>query len=226
MTLTETCIGSLSEACYIESKDAHLNIAKTCIDYLLSDGLSDWETIKSTTTDQQNSFNVARLTHPFLDYATKNWAYHALKCEQDDEELFQLLDLLLDSKSPIFAAYIATTDSKSSVDKTSALHIAASSGLAFYTKHLLEEGHDANLQDREQRTPLHLAANNGFEEVVEELNKYGAEMCKDDYAGFTPIHLAACANRKKVVKALLKAGVSPLEKRTRDHPGNWCGNAR
>jgi len=214
------------EFSYIEAKDAHLDIAKTCIDYLLSDGLSDWETIKSTTTDQQNNFNVARLTHPFLDYATKNWAYHALKCERDDENLFKLLDLLLDSKLPIFAAYIEITDPKSAANSTSALHIAASSGLAFYTKHLLEAGYDANFQDRKQRTPLHLAASNGFEEVVEELLKHGAEMCNDEYSGYTPIHLAACANRKKVVRALLKAGVSPLERRTHDHPGNWCGNAR
>jgi hypothetical protein len=222
----ETFIGSLLEFSYIESKEAHLNITKTCIDYLLSDGLSNWETIKSTTTDQQNNFNVARLAHPFLDYAIKNWGYHALKCEKDDEDLFQLLDLLLDSKRPIFAAYIEITDPKSTVNKTSALHIAAFSGLAFYTKRLLEAGHDANFQDRKQRTPLHLAASNGFEEVVEELLKHEAEMCKDDYSGYTPIHLAACANREKVVRTLLKAGVSPLESRTHDHPGNWCGNAR
>jgi hypothetical protein len=223
--LTLTYTGSLQEISHIESKDTHLNIAKTCIDYLLSDGLSDWETIK-TTTDQKNNLNVARLRHPFLDYATKYWAYHVQKCEKDDEDLFQLLDLLLDSKSPMFAAYIETTDPETVADKTSALHIAASSGLACYTKHLLEAGHDANFQDRQQRTPLHLAANNGFEKVVEELVRSGAEMCKDDYAGYTPIHLAASSNRKKVIRVLLKAGVSPLERRTHDHPGNWCGNAR
>jgi hypothetical protein len=210
------------EFTYIESKDAHLDIAKTCIDYLVSDGLPDWDSIKSKNTDQQINFNVARLTHPFLDYATKHWAYHALKCEKDDDDLFQLLDILLDSKAPIFAAYIEITDPKTTVNKTSALHIAARSGLAFYTKHLLESGHDANFQDRKKRTPLHLAASNGFEEVVEELVKHGAEKCKDEYAGYTPIHLAASANRKKVVRALLKAGVSPLEPRPHDHPGNVC----
>jgi len=197
-----------------------LDIAKTCIDYLISDGLLDWETIKSKNKNQQIVFNVARLTHPFLDYATKNWAYHALKCEKDDEDLFQILDLLLASKSPLFAAYIEFAEPNSTVGKTTALHIASRTGLVSYTKHLLESGHDANFQDHEKRTPMHLAASNGYDEVVEELVKHGADKCKDEYAGYTPIHLAARANRKKVVRVLLRAGVSPLERRTHDHPGN------
>lgn len=204
-----------------------MDIAKTCIDYLLSDGLSDWDATQCLPADKQNKLNIARLTHPFLDYSTKHWAYHALKCEKNDEDLFELLDLLLgDTKRPIFAAYHEVTDPQSSIKNESALHIAAFSGLAFYTRHLLEAGHNANFQNRQQRTPLHVAANNGFEDVVEELVKHGVELCKDEYSGYTPIHLAACANRKMVVRVLLKAGVSPLERRTHDDPGNWCGNAR
>lgn len=177
-------------------------------------------------TDRNTHLNVARSIHPFLDYATKYWAYHVLKCEKDDKDLFKLLDLLLVSNPTIFAGFIEITNPRFDARETSALHIAASSGLAFYTKHLLEAGHDANFQDQEQRTPLHHAAKGGFDKVVEELLKHGAEKCKDEYSGYTPIHLAASAYRKKVVRVLLKAGVSPLERRTHDYPGNRCGNAR
>ncbi|KAF4628947.1 hypothetical protein G7Y89_g9203 [Cudoniella acicularis] len=226
LTSSRKIVGSPLDFPSIKSTEAHLDIAKTCIDYLLSDGLSDWDSIKNTTEAGQERINVARLKNPFLDYSTKYWMYHVLRCEKADEDLFKLLDSLLDTKSTLFSSYLEFGYPKLLADKTSALHIAATCGLTIYTRHLLQAGHDTDLKGQKSRTPLHQAASKGFEETVEELLIHGAAPCLDDYAGEMPIHLAASRNHSKVVRVLLKSGVDPLAKRTRNPPGRRGGRSR
>lgn len=201
----------------IASSDTHLEIAKFCVDYLLSDGLADWESIK----DQK----VAKMKHPFLDYAANFWQFHVAKYEGSDDDLFKLLDSLLQASSTEFAAYLEFIGAKGDSPKSSDLQTAVIAGLVPYSSHLLKLGREIEFKDRKSRTLMHRAAKEGHHKIVEILLAHGAANNPDDYCGQTPLHYAASRNHAEVVSLLLKAGVDPLTPKTKEHPGNWCGNA-
>jgi ankyrin repeat protein len=60
--------------------------------------------------------------------------------------------------------------------------------------------------------------------VVALLLENGASNNKDDKFGLTPLHEASSRNHFAIVKLLLKSGVDPFTPKTKDYPGNWCGN--
>ena len=72
---------------------------------------------------------------------------------------------------------------------------------------------------------MHRAAAKGHFQVVKILLKHGADSDPDDNVGLKPLHLAASGNHAAVVKVLLEAGVDPRTPKTKEYPGNWCGNA-
>jgi len=214
---------------HVDLSETHLAIAKLCVDYLLSDWLPGWD----NNDDAEDKLSSARMTHPFLDYALNNWHYHVSIYGKFDQELFQLVDRLMEPNSKALSSCrrlmkldIGKTDVHVRSKQISPLHICAMKGLAEYALHAVEIGQDLNSLDPESRTPLHRAAETGNHGVVEVLLRSGAANNIDDVAGLTPLHLAASANHGAVVKSLLEAGVDPFTPKTREYPGRWCGNSK
>ena len=62
--------------------------------------------------------------------------------------------------------------------------------------------------------------------MIELLVATGADPAREDAIhGLSPLHQAARANHSEAVKVLLQSGVDPLTKKSKEPPGNWCGNA-
>ena len=136
-----------------------------------------------------------------------------------------MLDDLIEPKSKSFLSCLDIMGDDSGPGKASPLHVAASKGLHHYIAHLIELGKDANFVDPESRTSLHRAAGKGDHKAVEVLLKHGAGNDTDDHSGLKPLHLAASRNHADVVKILLEDGVDPFTPKSKEDPGNWCGNA-
>ncbi|KAL2075247.1 hypothetical protein VTL71DRAFT_190 [Oculimacula yallundae] len=214
---------------HVERSQTHLVIAKLCVSYLLSEWLPD-KVNDNETTDGNLS---ARLEHPFLDYALHNWTHHVLNYGKSDNELFRLLDRLLEPGSISLSSCLKFTDfglkdrdAVKHFESISPLHICALKGLTAYSIHLIKLGQEIDGLDFESRTPLHRAAEKGHHGVVEALIQNGAANNMADWAGFTPLHLAASSNNAMAVKALLISGVDPFTPKTREHPGRRCGSAK
>lgn len=214
---------------HVDLSETHLAIAKLCVNYLLSDWPPNW----NENDDETDNLSSARLKHPFLDYALNNWHHHVSKYGDIDQELFQVLDRLLEPNSKALSSCrrfmrldICKEEVNSRSKRTSPLHICALKGLTAYAAHLVKLGQDVNSLDPESRTPLHRAAEKGNHGVVEVLLRNGAANNMDDFAGLTPLHLAASANHAAVMKLLLVAGVDPFTPKTREHPGRRCGNSK
>jgi ankyrin repeat protein len=114
-----------------------------------------------------------------------------------------------------------------SARNVTALHIAAKTGLLSYTEtRLRSKDVDVNQIDGVGRTALWWAADKGHAAIVRLLVQAGADPDKaETTAGLKPLHQAASQNHHEAVAALLEAGVDPLTRKTKEHPGRWCGNA-
>lgn len=71
---------------------------------------------------------------------------------------------------------------------------------------LLDSGANANLRDRDGRTPLHWAANRGGIGLVKLLLDSGADVNARDNDKLTPLHAAARKDRREAAKLLLERG--------------------
>ncbi|CZR68979.1 uncharacterized protein PAC_18880 [Phialocephala subalpina] len=208
----------------ISGHDTHVSMAKLCVEYLLS-GLRELSSKEDENTSRPKCMTKnARMTLPFLDYSLNYLYYHILKTEESDETLFLLMDRLLVADPETFSLYMTLLEPEFD-GEPSPLHLVASKGLAAYTKHLIQLGQDIECLDPQGQRSLHHAASNGHVNVVRTLLERGASNNPDDKRGHTPLHLASSANRSGVVKILLAAGVDPLTPKTKEDPGNWCGNA-
>jgi hypothetical protein len=106
------------------------------------------------------------------------------------------------------------------VDKMTALHVAAGRGHAALVKALIEAGADVNKLASidavdaigkvtgvlHNVTPLYVAAQEGHTHVVMELIKAGADVNQANSEGFTPLYIAACNGHEGCVALLIQAG--------------------
>jgi ankyrin repeat protein len=161
------------------------------------------------------------MNRPFLDYAITCWHHHTSKYGHSDDDLFLMLDRLIEPKSKSFSSCLHMMKAESRPGKVSPLYVAASKGLASYTAHLLEIGHDINARDVQMRTPLHLASKEGHHKVVSVLLQEGATSDMDEVAGLKSLHITAARNFPKTVKLVLESGVdrSPLRQKNTPEDG-------
>ena len=201
----------------------HRAFGVVCIDYLSSEWFNDW--VISNDRLPNNAPGMVRMKYPFLDYAINNWSYHLCEFDTDDEGINLKLDELLLPDSKCFLSCLNLMGMDSRPGKILPLHVSASKGLDHYIPHLIALGQDINRTDADKRTPLHRAAENGFHKVVKVLLEHGAANDPDDHHGLKPIHIAASRNHSVCVKLLLDSGVAPFTPKSKEDPGNWCGNA-
>jgi len=112
------------------------------------------------------------------------------------------------------------------VDKMTALHVAAFNGHAAFVKALIEAGADVDkLTSPETNigvvfhnvTPLYAAVTNGHTHVVIELIKAGADLNLANSNGVTPLYAAAFIGHEGCVAVLIQAGA---DIRKADKAGN------
>ncbi|CAF9930044.1 MAG: hypothetical protein ALECFALPRED_004507 [Alectoria fallacina] len=215
----------------VDTAASHRSMAIICVNYLICGWADDWhykgpEVRPYHFQPHPPSEAVAVYAkYPFLKYANSCWSHHAVQFGQADQDLFQLLDRFMAPNSKAFAAWHELRKAETRFAKGSALLVAAGEGLAFYVEHLIQLGQPINDEDTDGRTAMHRAAAKGHFQVVKILLKHGADSDPDDNVGLKPLHLAAWGNHAAVVKVLLEAGVDPRTPKTKEDPGNWCGNA-
>ncbi|MCJ1255632.1 hypothetical protein MMC24_003449 [Lignoscripta atroalba] len=206
----------------------HRAIAFTCINYLTSSWLDDWEirpmrpAAKSFT--HKHTSQTIRLKHPFLEYAATNWHHHVSKYDKADKDLFSVLDGFMTKESKAFSSWLDLTRPNKQFHKLLPIHVAAYKGLNHYMVHLMQLGQDIESLDHNSRTPIFHAAIIGHDKVATTLLKHGAKNDLDDCCGLKPLHHAARANHFAVVKLLLESGVDPFAPKTKD-TDRWRGPA-
>jgi ankyrin repeat protein len=89
------------------------------------------------------------------------------------------------------------------------IHEAAVNGQSAQVTALLESGVDANLKDREGRTPLMYASFNGHTEVIKRLVEKGADINLQDIYGRSALMMASSGPYPVAVKLLLDHGADP-----------------
>lgn len=215
----------------IDPAASHRSMTVICVNYMISGWADDWQ--YKSPEDQSYHFRThlpseivaVYAKHPFLKYASSSWSHHANQFGQADQELFLLLDHFMAPDSKAFAAWHELKRAEVHYVKGSALQVAAEEGLMSYVEHLIQLGQLVNDIDTAGRTAMHRAAAKGYSQVIGSLLKQGANPDPDDKVGLKPLHLAASGNHAAVVKVLLEAGVDPRTPKTKENPGNWCGNA-
>ena len=66
---------------------------------------------------------------------------------------------------------------------------------------------DANIHDKEDKTPVHVAAERGDTQMVESLiDKFGGSIRARTRDGSTLLHIAACSGHTSTALAFLKRG--------------------
>ncbi|THV44895.1 hypothetical protein BGAL_0560g00040 [Botrytis galanthina] len=117
----------------------------------------DW----SIATLYSIGFRKAKIDHPFLDYAIRNWTYHGHHYDIEDKSVFDAVSAFSNPESIDFRRWLTlewgirfiTEDS----EVPSLAHVAAFSGMSSYLKLLLSKTEDINSKDTGGRTLLHWA---------------------------------------------------------------------
>jgi ankyrin repeat protein len=86
------------------------------------------------------------------------------------------------------------------------LHAALRKGHTDIALFLLQQGADANAQDRRRQTPLHVATREGYIEVIQSLITHGADPNAKDRDKETPLALASRYGRLDAIQLLLQHG--------------------
>lgn len=169
----------------------------------------------------------ARLRHPFLEYAVKDWSYHANRYDVEDEIFFRSVTNFVNSENIDFQTWLdlewdnAWPTMSTQIERIpSPLHIAAFAGLTKYATALLRNNQSVHSLDRHGRTPLFWACRKGQTGIVSLLLKHGSDPNAEDARGVKPLHEAARKNFSQIVKMLLEAGVDPHTPKTRENYEN------
>ncbi|KAH9210814.1 putative ankyrin repeat domain protein [Leptodontidium sp. 2 PMI_412] len=209
---------------------AHRSLMFSCIDYLKSGCFDSWSVgERLTTADYEKcpSFESQRqlmVQFQFLQYASQNLLYHAVKCDAHDIQLAHKLDELLQYGSHDFESwkdFFFAKEGKTPPDDFHPLHVASQAGLTAYTVWLLGKGADPNLVDSQMRTAAAYAAMYGHSETLAVLLNQNASFTIKDWDGLQPIHHSSKGNHVDALRCLLDAGANPMSPKD-DEDHNWC----
>lgn len=235
----------------LNSQEVHKRLGTSCLKYLKCGALLPNIAVKSDSVKASPSckceeegvecrckksvdtynYQEARLRYPFLEYAVKNWSYHASLYDVQDEEFFESINDFLNYNSPEFRRWLelewSTAFSRPESECPSALHIAAFTGLCCYAESLPSEARDVSSSDADGKTPLHWACRKGHLRMCSFLLNHGAQPDAEDWRGVKPIHESARKNYAQIVRMLLESGVDPMTPKTREnHAGRLLGGER
>ncbi|PNY26502.1 Ankyrin repeat domain-containing protein 50 [Tolypocladium capitatum] len=190
--------------------DAQLDIATICIAYL------SFKAFDEGFCGADDVFEERLRSHPFYNYASRNWGHHVYEASSLFPGLIDFLECehkVVASAQALIVAKLYPEHCQYSQDATrvvSGLHLAAYFGLSEVVRILLGRGHGADTADSDERTPLSHAAERGHDAVLETLLAQEVEV--DSRAtirgnrGRTPLSFAAENGHLTIVKALLERG--------------------
>ena len=202
---------------YIQSHpdllSSNLYLAKICLTYLLYDGIQS-----------ADSASDAMLNHPFLPYASKNWAAHVKGDGESDpeilnhlEELFRSHDKFLRVAKLHYSMKILKTSGDKKIPISTPLHIAAGAGLNSVAEKLLQKSGDPTQLAFSENiygwTPLHEASIGGHSEMVAQLLRLanGCDINTPDNEGMTALLRAAQGGHAEVLRILFQNGATVTE---------------
>jgi ankyrin repeat protein len=187
--------------------DAQAQITTACLTYLSFD-------IFGQDYSHNNRISSLLQDHALLDYAARNWGYHAhgqveetcknmvLKFLQDGSKVNVAGQILLDSSNVPYPGVMPRDP-----PKNLGMHVASCFGLQQTINYQLQDGTDPNAVDHYGRTALSYAAQNGHEAVVMLLLTWsGIEVNIPEGNCDAPLSFACANGHKTVVKLLLKKG--------------------
>ncbi|CAG8192289.1 unnamed protein product [Penicillium salamii] len=211
-----TQMSSLSrEHAAFDSTAVHSMMAQTCLRYLTSGPLREWE-LGQYSEHQKDQRKSLFLKFYFLRYAAEHWVFHVSNSKDLNKDLIQTLENFYQNGSDYQAWNEIWRVSRSDLPHPcSVLHVAAYSGLVSLANHLLSQGSSPNDVDKDDHTPLVYSVMKGQHEMVSLLLEHGAShdvnVQYDEYLPRCHIISYACKlNHVDVVRALINGGVDPM----------------
>lgn len=231
------------------SNDSETLIASICISLLSfecfandplpdeSDGVdiddgSDGGSVSSFDIRKQNKYvsNSYLESHPFLDYAAKNWIEHCQECGLEAQEAWQpRIITLCDTRTSKYQRWYSIyrhADNGHLPEVMTSLNLVAESKFPNILRCLLEQGEDPNEPDVQGATPLQRAANTSKEATeillkagadanatgwntpwITEVDEYGSEREVKKFSG-TPLYMAITGDHIDIVECLIQGGAS------------------
>ena len=184
---------------FIDRDDGHVNLLESCLTYLAF-----------LEQDNPSDATANRPENTFLQYATRQWSFHA-KQAPCKEKALELVNSFL--KAPETTAYIRWSASWEKQfdpnlrvklpDTHSGLYYAALFSLPGVVKRLLE---DPTMSLSARNIALLGAARDGDTEVVQLLLDSGATESARTVLGWTALHRAAYNSHIDVIRMLLTSG--------------------
>ena len=160
---------------------AQQDIAVSCLTYLLYDQFGDgWATRGGEKVLRRVYSRIIGLRlgrHPFLDYAARNWSFHARVCGQQNIKELTMRFAKDDCRASATIQVMLVLDERygllRGIEDTmtrspfSAVHLIAHLGDAHTMSELLNHGFEVNALDATLRTPLWWAALQGHQAMVD-----------------------------------------------------------
>jgi ankyrin repeat protein len=196
------------------SPDAHVEIARTCISYLL------FAVFESGPCQTDDEFEERLELNQLYGYAAQNWGHHARQAPKslisshimeffdDDSKVEASVQALVASKRhPSHSNY-----SQEFPRSMTGSHLAAFFGLEGLIEDFTRRGTNLSLKDSYCRTPLSWAAKNGHDAAIALLvAQEGVDINTEDKSCETPLSLAAGYGHKTVAQLLLNQQGVDLE---------------
>lgn len=194
-------------------QDANFGLAVACTTYLTFDVFANG------ACHSHDSFIARFKSHPFLEYAAQNLAFHLQQCDQNLTTRI-VLNLLkrsgcIESYMQALHDYISVNDKPSTIHNRypknrHPLHVATLLKHREVVQALFEQHDNCSEPDSSGENALHTAANNGDIEMVKLLLDQGIDFTLCDRFGHTPIQNAAWRGNIDVVRLLLERGADIL----------------
>ena len=191
--------------------DAEINIATTCLTYLLFEDLKEGPCIDSS--DLRHRI----LSYPFLSYASEFWGSH-LQGLDSNEKMKHVALAFLDCQNAIASANQISQFNKrykkiywnaEECMSTTALHICSHFGLDNTLLELLDQGNlPINTATNMGTTPIIKAASRGYVSTVRMLLQRGADPYLENWYG-NALHCAAEGGYSGTIRELISHGMNP-----------------
>lgn len=233
----------------LDMGSTHSLLAKACISYMIKSGCLDAVRVSEGTGQLDEShFNVMSISslfsnteayedavendklpskYPFLTYCLESCKYHLKKAEDSSESLEEELTRSVESVLTGRNFTALTILIVGMQFKQTPLHVLARWGLSKSLSLFIGKADcEVDAKDARGETALLYAASDGHDDTVKTLLTHGADPDEpSDHDGYRPLHKAARNDHGGVADLLLSAGVSPMTRKAKESPGNWCGNA-
>lgn len=194
-------------------ENADIEITKVCLKYLSLDSMKDLH------LQNRQRFKRSLDELPFLDYAARQWGFHAINVAPHDVQ--DVAVPFLRSSSHLMSAarvrdYYRSAFFRKWHERISlwghsgsdgpGISTCASFGLTEFVKFLIGKNQQPMLKARNMygSTPLHEAALSGYESTAKLLLEYGADVLDHNIGKNTPLYLAVAYGQISVARLLLQ----------------------